>query len=261
MAQNTEKPRTHFMPEYFGSPVHPLTVDLVGCGGSGSIMMSCLASINQALLSLEKPGLDVTAYDADTVSEANLGRQLFCPADLGCNKADALVTRFNRAFGTNWCSVPEKYRLNPNTNIIISCTDNIESRNYISREFKKYKNENINNAPEFRNYYWLDLGNTQNSGQAVLGSTCIKQPHSSLFETVEELPAITDLFKLTKKDDENSGPSCSLAEALKKQDLFINRIIATAAADLLWKILTKGHIEVNGFFLNLEQMRCNPIEL
>lgn len=246
------------MPEYFGSPVHPITVDLVGCGGSGSIMMSCLASIHSSLISLDKMGLYVTAYDDDTVSEANLGRQLFTHQDLGCNKADALITRFNRVFGLDWQSVPEKYKYNQNTNIIISCTDNIASRKLIAKNFNTHHE---NKSPEFSNYYWLDLGNSQNTGQAVLGSKDINQPHSALFETVNKLPSITDLFTLSKKDEENSGPSCSLAEALRKQDLFINRLVATAAADILWKIFTKGHIEVHGFFLNLEQMRCVPIEI
>ena len=256
-----ERPRTHFVPEYFGNPVHPLTVDLVGCGGNGSIMMSCLASINSALIALGKPGLNVTAYDDDEVSEANLGRQLFAPADLYCNKADVLVTRFNRIFGTEWTSVPEKYKFNPQTNIIISCTDNTESRKYIGRMFKaEHKSPaGYGEADEKKNYYWLDLGNTQTSGQAVLGSKTIKQPHSTRFESVDCLPTITDMFKLTKNDDEKSGPSCSLAEALEKQDLFINRAVATEAADLLWKLLRNGHIEVHGFFKNMEEFRTVPI--
>lgn len=249
------------MPEYFGNPVHPITVDLVGCGGNGSIMMSCLASIDSALRALGKPGLSVTAYDDDDVSEANLGRQLFAPADLYCNKADVLVTRFNRIFGRAWRAVPERYRFNPETNIIISCTDNAESRRYISREFRKdhAPKAAYGRADEARNYYWLDLGNSQTSGQAVLGSKEIRQPHSARFQSVATLPTITDMFKLTRKDDRKSGPSCSLAEALERQDLFINRAVATEAADLLWKLLRNGHIEVHGFFKNMDELRTVPI--
>lgn len=256
-----KRPRTHFMPEYFGSPLHPITVDLVGCGGNGSIMLSCLASISQALTSMDRQGLHVTAYDGDTVEEPNLGRQLFMPSELGMNKADALISRFNRIFGTSWTSVPEKYRYNDKTNIIITCTDNIESRKYVSKNFGKCGgNMNSPNA-EFLNYYWLDLGNGRTSGQAVLGSSPIRQPHSAKFETVEQLPSITGLFRLTKKDEKDSGPSCSLAEALDKQDLFINRSVATEAADLLWKLLKNGHIEIHGFFKNLDEMRTVPIEI
>ena len=257
------RPRTHFIPECFGNPVHPLTVDLVGCGGNGSVMMSCLASINQALLALGKSGLEVTAYDDDEVSEANLGRQMFCPDELYCNKADVLISRFNRIFGTKWNSVPEKYKYNPRTNIIISCTDNVKSRQYIGRNFKKEKKAQPNTsiAPEFQNYYWLDLGNSQTKGQAVLGSKEIKQPHSAKFCSVERLPSIMDLFNVTAKDDRESGPSCSLAEALDKQDLFINRSVATEGADILWRLLKKGHIEIHGFFKNMDDLRTVPINV
>lgn len=260
-----KRPRTHFIPEYFGNPVHPLTVDLVGCGGNGSIMLSCLASIHSALTALGKQGLQVTAYDDDEVSEANLGRQLFSPSDLYLNKADVLVTRFNRVFGLTWKSVPEKYKFNPQTNIIISCTDNIQSRKYISKMFNRKEetpaNPSYGQADENRNYYWLDLGNTQSTGQAVLGSRDIKQPHSVKFESVSKLPTITELYRLTGKDDENSGPSCSLAEALEKQDLFINRAVATEAADILWKLLRNGHIEIHGFYKNISELRTVPIEI
>ena len=34
-------------------------------------------------------------YDPDIVTEANIGRQLFGPSDLGQNKAQCLVTRIN----------------------------------------------------------------------------------------------------------------------------------------------------------------------
>lgn len=258
-----QRQRIHFLAEYLANPVHPITVDLVGCGGSGSIMLSCLANINSALQSLGRKGLDITAYDNDTVTEANLGRQLFSRADLDCNKADALVTRFNRIYGTSWESVPEKYKFNDKANIIITCTDNIASRQYISRMFneKEKIQSSYGTNNEHKNYYWLDMGNTQSTGQAVLGSKEIHQPTSAKYETVSKLPTVTDMYKFTKKDEKDSGPSCSLAEALNKQDLFINRIIATQAADILWRLLKQGYINIHGFFTNLDTSRTIPIEL
>lgn len=259
MTQNN-RPRTHFVPEYFLSPVHPITVDLVGCGGNGSVMLSCLASIDTALRALGRPGIHVTAYDDDEVSEANLGRQLFAAADLYCNKADALVTRFNRIFGTDWKSVPEKYRHDPATNIIITCTDNVDSRRYVARNFgKKNAETSCGRGDEHRNYYWLDLGNAQTYGQAILGSCEIRQPKSSEYDTVEQLPHVIEMYGISRKEEASSGPSCSLAEALEKQDLFINRMVATAAADILWKLLREGHIENHGYFLNLAEMRMVPV--
>ena len=49
-----------------------------------------------ALQALGHPGLHVTVFDPDTVTEANIGRQLFSGSELGLNKAAALATRINR---------------------------------------------------------------------------------------------------------------------------------------------------------------------
>jgi PRTRC genetic system ThiF family protein len=70
-----------------------VTVDLIGCGGNGSQMLTGLARLDRALRALGHPGLVVTAWDPDTVSEANVGRQLFSPSDVGLNKATVLVHR------------------------------------------------------------------------------------------------------------------------------------------------------------------------
>lgn len=47
-------------------------------------------------------GTGVTVLDPDTVTEANIGRQLFSEAETGLNKAVALVTRINWFFGYTW---------------------------------------------------------------------------------------------------------------------------------------------------------------
>ena len=88
-----------------------------------------------ALRGLGHPGLFVTAYDPDTVTEANIGRQLFSPSDIGLNKAQCLVTRMNHFFGNGWKAVPDIYpailkdtRRDNLANITITCTDNVKSR-------------------------------------------------------------------------------------------------------------------------------------
>lgn len=63
-------------------------IHLVGVGGNGAQMAACLARLDIAMKALGHPhGLHVTAYDADRVSEANVGRQLYSPADIGRHKA------------------------------------------------------------------------------------------------------------------------------------------------------------------------------
>ena len=70
---------------------HRVRCHLVGVGGNGAHMAACLARLDIATRALGHPyGLYVEAFDADRVSEANVGRQLYSVADLGKHKA--LVT-------------------------------------------------------------------------------------------------------------------------------------------------------------------------
>ena len=68
--------RVHYTDSYLMSPQHPVTVNLIGAGGTGSQVLTCLARLDTALRGLGHPGLFVTLYDPDTVTEANIGRQL-----------------------------------------------------------------------------------------------------------------------------------------------------------------------------------------
>ena len=63
--------------------------------------------MSMALQALGHPGLHVTVFDPDTVSQANIGRQLFSETELGLNKAVSLVTRINRFFGYAWTAEPK----------------------------------------------------------------------------------------------------------------------------------------------------------
>ena len=73
--------RVHYTDNYLMSPQHPVTVNLIGAGGTGSQVLTCLARLDAALRGLGHPGLFVTLYDPDIVTEANIGRQLFGPSD------------------------------------------------------------------------------------------------------------------------------------------------------------------------------------
>ena len=127
--------RVHYIDNYLINPQHPVTVNVIGAGGTGSQVLTCLARFDTALRGLGHPGLFVTVYDPDTVTEANIGRQLFSPSDIGLNKAQCLVTRMNNFFGNGWKAVPDIYpailkdaRRDNLANITITCTDNVKSR-------------------------------------------------------------------------------------------------------------------------------------
>ena len=58
--------------------------------------------------------------------------------------------------------------------------------------------------------------------------------------------------------DSDQGPSCSLMEALRQQDLFINGTLAHLALNLLWKLLTNYYIEEHALFINLNTNIVKP---
>jgi PRTRC genetic system ThiF family protein len=111
--------------------------------------------------------------------------------------------------------------------------------------------------------YWMDFGNGRNTGQVVLATIGkIEQPASKKFTTVDSLPLPTQEFKeLFEAAKEDNTPSCSLAEALTKQDLFINASLADLGGSLLWQLLSEGMIENRGFFLNLRNFKTEPLKV
>jgi PRTRC genetic system ThiF family protein len=251
--------RIHYTEPYILDPTHRVTVNLIGAGGTGSRALTALGCIDRSLYALGHPGLHVTVFDPDIVTEANIGRQLFSPSDRGLNKANVLVTRINRFLSLDWEAVPELFPdyAEP-VNITVSCVDTAKARIDIAGKLSGTPE----GADHGRPLYWLDFGNTVNTGQVVLGTlTDIKQPPAGEYETVSSLKTVAELFDLASVDEKASGPSCSLAEALQRQDLFINSSLAQLGCNLLWKLISAGSIDMQGLYLNLETMKVNPIKL
>jgi len=110
----------------------------------------------------------------------------------------------------------------------------------------------------------MDFGNGKDTGQAVLSTIgSVKQPTSEKFKVVDSLLFITEEFGelLRQSETEDDMPSCSLAEALEKQDLFINSSLAQMGCSLLWQLFREGMVCQRGFFLNLKDFRATPLPL
>lgn len=251
--------KIHYAHDYLVNPRHRLTVNLIGAGGTGSQVLSALARMDYALYKLGHPGLYVTIYDDDVVTEANIGRQLFSATDIGLKKANVLATRINSFYGTDWEAEPNKYYANNSAiaNITISCVDNVASRIQIGKILRFGGGVDHQKA-----LYWLDFGNQLDRGQVILGTLgSVRQPKSKKYKTVGSLKCVDKMFDLSKVDESESGPSCSLAEALRKQDLFINSFLAQTGCALLWKLLYEQCIDTQGAYVNLSTMNVNPIKL
>jgi PRTRC genetic system ThiF family protein len=230
----------------------PIQILVVGCGGNGSTIVSGLPYLHQALLAFGHPGgLSVTLIDPDTVSETNCVRQPFCRSEIGFPKAIVLAHRTNMFWGLNWQgmdSTIQHLKKGCEVDFVIGCVDTRKARRAIH-----------NWVLRSRVLYWLDLGNNASSGQYVLG-----QPDNSANrKRKRRLPTVGELYpeilKPNKKDDDL--PSCSAAEALTRQEPFINQTLAFQALGMLTQLLRHGSLSYQGGFCNLATGQLVPIPL
>src|SRR6267154_2966494 len=192
-------------------------VTVVGCGGTGSTIASRLPYLHQAMLACGHPlGLDVTLVDGDRISRTNCIRQPFSESEIGLHKATVLATRINLFWGLGWKGVPEfvDEGWREETDILIGCVDSRKSRRLLT-----------STSAYWNCHYWLDLGNNAECGQFVLG-----QPDNAKNKKQNlRLPTVAELYpeiinpKLDKKD---KLPACSAAEALDRQEPFVNQTLA-----------------------------------
>lgn len=264
---NIEKTRMHFTAKELLNPTNPITVNLIGAGGTGSKVLTCLLEMNHSLIELGHPGLFIRLWDSDKVTGANIGRQRFAQCEEGLYKSVALINRANRWAGTNWKSETQRFAknnfgklpANVKATLYISCVDSVKARLEITEILKE--------LGEYRNYgdrpaYLLDFGNSKDTGQVILSTIAeIRQPKSEKFETVATLPFMTDEYGelLQQSEISDDTPSCSLAEALEKQDLYINSALAQMGCSLLWGLFRNGMTPYRGFFLNLKDFHSQPI--
>jgi PRTRC genetic system ThiF family protein len=234
-------------------------VHLVGVGGNGAQMANCLARLDIAIRALGHPhGLHVTAYDDDRVSDANVGRQVYGPADIGQYKSLLTVQRLNHYFGLDWDAVPTRYdaaaqrQQQDEPNIVISCVDSASARRAIHDALFSG-----NRRPR----YWLDLGNTESTAQVVLGETSGYRRDTR--EEWERLPCVTELFPqlLEAGTPEDDVPSCSVAISLAAQGLFVNDMGVRWASQLLYLLFSQGRLRHHGVVMNLQAMRAGPIDV
>src|ERR1035437_1986842 len=212
--------------------IHPellerqVRVLVVGCGGTGSAVVAGLPYLHQSLVAHGHPGgLHVTVVDGDTISPTNYIRQPFARSEIGLNKAIVLVNRLNLFWGVKWEAVPAHLRTGTfisrsysgddlRAHIVMGCVDTRAARATIR--------DAVGNRSTVS--YWLDLGNNSDSGQFILGEPLNERNQRAklrLRSAAELFPEVVD--STLDNDDE---PSCSAAEALERQEPFVNSTLA-----------------------------------
>jgi len=233
----------HIHPELLKRKVRVL---VVGCGGNGSAIAAGLPYLHQALLAYGHPeGLHVTLLDADVISPTNCVRQPFSRSEVGLYKSVVLANRLNLFWGLDWAGIPEHLDTNSRldgVDIVIGCVDTRKSRAAIAKCAEDWSEVD----------YWLDLGNNADSGQFVLGEPLNRRNrrHRLRLRTVSELfPEV-----IQGALDGDGLPSCSAAEALDRQEPFVNPTLANHALALLARLFRHGTIFSHGGFVSLSSL-------
>ena len=245
----------HALPKSLCRRGQPLRVLIVGAGGNGSAVLLGLPYLHQAMKVWgHAGGLHVMLADGDLVSKTNCIRQPFASADVGLNKAVVLINRVNLFWGLRWQARPEHFHkdsLRSNSagpHLIIGCVDTRAARQAILSAVTRANDSTV---------YWLDLGNNASSGQYVIGQPLNAANHRSAvrLRTVAELyPEISDT-----EAGEDPLPSCSAAEALERQEPFINQVLATSALAMLARLFRYGTLTHHGAFYNASTGRTSVL--
>ena len=236
-----------------------VNVVVVGVGGSGSHVAADLAVLHQGLMDLGHPaGLSVTLVDAEVVSGTNIGRARYFEADVGMSKAEVLCHRINMSYGLDFEAihgeVTDDCSIVRDADVVFGCVDTRKSRRSIHEALtqKAY--------PSWRETIWIDLGNGANDGQVVFGTAGKKHREGVRPPTVMDLyPEMLD----PAKDPVDDGPSCSRAESIARQGLFVNKAAALHAVNMLATLMRTGKLDYSAAFFNVNTgkvatLDCKP---
>ncbi len=222
-----------------------VTIVLVGCGGTGSYMALHIGRIMKSLLDRGQP-VNAIFIDPDYVEPKNVGRQLFCEAEVGLPKAQCLALRYGAAWGLDIEGRVARFdgkmlqQMSRGLCVMVGCVDTAAGRKEISKVLGR--NTDRRTTPT---YFWLDCGNHEDSGQVILGSASEAEDLKGCFQSSKicqalPSPALVSPELLKAKRIEKAAAakmSCAELTAANLQSLNINAAIAVQAADMLTRLL------------------------
>jgi PRTRC genetic system ThiF family protein len=257
-------------PLTFDPHLHLQTIVLVGCGGTGSHLARLLARllVHARALRLSVPTLHI--IDPDVVEDANIGRQLYTPAELGRFKAEATARRLSCALGLpiQWSNIafdPDIHIPSRHSTLLIDAVDNYVPRQQIAAQrgltILACGNErthgqvclgNLSHIPN-RDAYLKELRQTQRSRGPESGVSSIPTAYA-LFPSLlmPEPPSLVP----------ETAAACAERVLLGEQDLYINEAIALIAARYVQQILFRQPIQSLMTLCAMEEMfTIKPIPL
>ena len=235
-----------------------IQIVLVGCGGTGSHLAQELAKLMFHLKDTRHP-VGMEFIDGDTVERKNCGRQLFVPAEIGLNKAQALAHRFNRGFGLNITALPEmfdkplhRYYGDETTRLWVGAVDNGNAR------------RTIENSLSTINDIWVDVGNHEWAGQVLVGNATRYRMEGafSLPGICTALPVPTlQMPDLTRDAVRVAGADCAQLVLDNAQAFYVNSWMARLAAQVVYDLVVRRSLTVFQVYTDLQSFSTRGLPI
>ena len=225
---------------------------LVGVGGTGSALALSLGRLAYHARS-KGTQIDLTFVDHDLVEAKNVGRQYFCPAEIGYNKAECLALRLNLAFGLDVVAMPERFNSAMTQSwsssrsslfLLIGAVDNHLARRDLAEA-----------VTERRGRIWcLDIGNARYNGQVLIGNMtdmdCIEFSELGLCSGLPS-PYIQEPG-LLEPVEEPMALSCADLALREEQSLMVNQAAAAIAAQYCHQFAVRRELAEFATYFNLQ---------
>ncbi len=244
--------------------VERFRIMLVGAGGTGSALASCLASL---AYHAGQKGIQVelTLVDHDVVEMKNCGRQNLAlqSAMVGdIPKVADLALRLNAAYGLDIVAWPEKYeadmaahwfdahtRRGSCAHLIVGCVDNYRGRREIAQTIADYGGR----------VWAIDSGNDRQNGQVLIGNMSdLSQVKLDSLGLCNGLPSpYIQEPDLLEPDPVEQTLSCAEMTLAEEQSLMVNRMAATVVGQYITEMVLHQEIRQLGTVFNLNPPTMN----
>ncbi len=235
-------------------PTPVIHILLVGVGGTGSWLA---LSLGRLAYHARQKGITfyLTFVDPDKVEIKNVGRQAFCPTEMGLNKAETMAWRLNLALGLDISAISAPFTLKAGkawytphapeaSQLIIGAVDNHLARRAIAQFVTELRGR----------VWWLDGGNARSNGQVLIGNLADKKQ----FQVDEmglcrglPLPSIQEPG-LLEPDPTPQPLACAEMAEREEQSLLVNAQVAAIAGQYVADFSLKRRLEQCATYFNLE---------
>ncbi len=193
-----------------------MEIAIVGLGGTGSWLYPML--LKEINTRCRDKRYIIALYDPDTVQERNIINQNFFVDDIGKYKVEVLMERYVDYYAKDVDIIARREKIGADfipSSILISCVDNNETRQELNRNNIKV---------------WIDVGNGDSYGQAVIINHKSKRNGEKIGSIIEILP-----------DFALPTPAENTCNELPPNNWWINKMAANVVMILLRKILDLGY--------------------